>query len=353
MRVIRTERDRKDRSKGGQKQRRTEAGRTEAKENRDTKGRGKGGQKQRRTGVRRRTRWRQTGSAECSRAPLNIVRPLRPLSISFFAHFQKVTQYTLIIQATDMEGNPTYGLSNTATTFIRITDVNDNPPEFTADTVGLSRGTHPPEGPGCAGVADSRPRVCSVHRLIFFFFSQFFGEVQENRVNVIVANLTVTDKDQPHTQAWSAIYRIVAGDPTGRFSIPTDPTTNEGLLTVVKVGAHTHTQSAEPHSTRLQCTKWHHLFFSSCSSEQPIDFELTRSFTLLVEAQNEVPLARGIHLPRQPTATVSVTVLDVNESPEFSPNPKLIKLEEGLPAGSLLTTFTAQDPDRFMSQNVR
>jgi len=29
-----------------------------------------------------------------------------------------------------MEGNPTYGLSNTATTVIRITDVNDNPPDF-------------------------------------------------------------------------------------------------------------------------------------------------------------------------------------------------------------------------------
>uniref|UniRef100_A0A674PLF0 Cadherin 2, type 1, N-cadherin (neuronal) n=1 Tax=Takifugu rubripes TaxID=31033 RepID=A0A674PLF0_TAKRU len=194
---------------------------------------------------------------------------------------EKVTQYTLIVQATDMEGNPTYGLSNTATTVIRITDVNDNPPEFTTDT--------------------------------------FSGDVDENRVNVIVANLTVTDKDQPHTQAWSAVYRIVAGDPTGRFSIPTDPTTNEGLLTVVK----------------------------------PINYEEKRSFMLMVEAQNEVPLARGIHLPRQPTVTVSVRILDVNESPEFSPNPKSIKLEEGLPAGSLLTTFTAQDPDRFMSQNVR
>uniref|UniRef100_A0A4W6C5P8 Cadherin 2, type 1, N-cadherin (neuronal) n=1 Tax=Lates calcarifer TaxID=8187 RepID=A0A4W6C5P8_LATCA len=190
------------------------------------------------------------------------------------------TQYTLIIQATDMEGNPTYGLSNTATTVIRITDVNDNPPEFTTDT--------------------------------------FFGEVHENRVNVIVANLTVTDKDQPHTPAWSAVYRIIDGDSTGRFSIPTDPTTNEGLLTVVK----------------------------------PVDFELTRSFMLTVEAVNEVPLARGIHLPRQSTATVSVRILDINESPEFSPNPKPIKLEEGLPAGSLLTTFTAQDPDRFMRQTM-
>lgn len=64
---------------------------------------------------------------------------------------------------------------------------------------------------------------------------QFFGEVPENRVNVIVANLTVTDKDQPNTPAWNAVYKITGGDPTGRFSVPTNPTTNEGLVTVVKV----------------------------------------------------------------------------------------------------------------------
>ena len=41
----------------------------------------------------------------------------------------------VIIQATDMEGNLNYGLSNTATVIITVTDVNDNPPEFTASTV--------------------------------------------------------------------------------------------------------------------------------------------------------------------------------------------------------------------------
>lgn len=56
------------------------------------------------------------------------VSPVSPL-------LQKVPQYTLIIQATDMEGNPMYGLSNTATAVIRVTDINDNPPEFTVDTV--------------------------------------------------------------------------------------------------------------------------------------------------------------------------------------------------------------------------
>uniref|UniRef100_A0A452V8Q4 Cadherin-2 n=1 Tax=Ursus maritimus TaxID=29073 RepID=A0A452V8Q4_URSMA len=194
---------------------------------------------------------------------------------------EKVQQYTLIIQATDMEGNPTYGLSNTATAVITVTDVNDNPPEFTAMT--------------------------------------FYGEVPENRVDVIVANLTVTDKDQPHTPAWNAVYRISGGDPTGRFAIQTDPNSNDGLVTVVK----------------------------------PIDFETNRMFVLTVAAENQVPLAKGIQHPPQSTATVSVTVIDVNENPYFAPNPKIIRQEEGLHAGTMLTTFTAQDPDRYMQQNIR
>lgn len=80
---------------------------------------------------------------------------------------------------------------------------------------------------------------------------------------------------------------------------------------------------------------------------------MSRTFVLTVVAENEVPLARGIHLPRQSTATVSIKVIDVNESPYFEPNPKLMRMEEGLPAESMLTTFTAQDPDRFMLQTIR
>lgn len=86
---------------------------------------------------------------------------------------------------------------------------------------------------------------------------------------------------------------------------------------------------------------------------QPIDYEISRTYVLTVEARNEVPLARGIHSPRQSTATVSIRVIDVNESPFFEPNPKLIRLEEGMMPESTLTTFTAQDPDRFMQQTIR
>lgn len=64
---------------------------------------------------------------------------------------------------------------------------------------------------------------------------QFFGEVPENQVNINVLKLTVTDKDQPNTGAWNTIYRITAGDPAAHFSAHTDPVSNEGLLTVIKV----------------------------------------------------------------------------------------------------------------------
>lgn len=64
---------------------------------------------------------------------------------------------------------------------------------------------------------------------------QFSGEVPENKVNVVVANLTAVDRDQPHSPNWNAVYRIVSGDPSGHFAIRTNPVTNEGMLTVIKV----------------------------------------------------------------------------------------------------------------------
>lgn len=57
---------------------------------------------------------------------------------------QKVQQYIVIVQATDMEGNLNYGLSNTATAIITVTDVNDNPPEFSTSTVSSSHSAGTP-----------------------------------------------------------------------------------------------------------------------------------------------------------------------------------------------------------------
>uniref|UniRef100_A0AAV2M600 Cadherin-4 n=1 Tax=Knipowitschia caucasica TaxID=637954 RepID=A0AAV2M600_KNICA len=194
---------------------------------------------------------------------------------------EKVSQYTIIVQATDMEGNLNFGLSNTATALISITDINDNPPELTVRT--------------------------------------FSGEVPENKVNVVVTNLTVLDRDQPHSPNWNAVYRIVSGDPSGHFTIRTNPVTNEGMLTVVK----------------------------------PVDFEMNRAFMLTVVVSNQAHLASGIQSSLQSTAGVTISIQDVNEPPVFPINPKMIRFEEGVPAGTALTAFSAQDPDHFVHQTVR
>uniref|UniRef100_A0A667ZYD0 Cadherin-4 n=1 Tax=Myripristis murdjan TaxID=586833 RepID=A0A667ZYD0_9TELE len=189
-----------------------------------------------------------------------------------------VFAYTIIVQATDMEGNLNFGLSNTATALISITDINDNPPELTVRTV-----------------------------------------MPENKVNVVVTNLTVVDRDQPHSPNWNAVYRIVSGDPSGHFTIRTNPITNEGMVTVVK----------------------------------PVDFEMNRAFMLTVVVSNQAHLASGIQSSLQSTAGVTISVQDVNEPPVFPVNPKLIRFEEGVPAGTTLTVFAAQDPDHFIHQTVR
>ncbi|XP_048877557.1 cadherin-4-like [Brienomyrus brachyistius] len=194
---------------------------------------------------------------------------------------EKVSQYTIIIQATDMEGNLNFGLSNTATALITVTDINDNPPEFISRT--------------------------------------FSGEVLENKVNVVVANLTVNDLDKPHTPNWNAVYRIVSGDPSGHFTIQTHPVTNDGMVTVLR----------------------------------PVDYEMNRAFMLTVVVINQEPLASGIQSSLQSTAGVTISVADVNEPPFFPANPKLVRFEEGVPAGTALTNFAASDPDRFVHQVVR
>lgn len=60
----------------------------------------------------------------------------------------------------------------------------------------------------------------------------------ENRKDYEIGRVNVTDRDDPGTGNWEAKYSIT-NDPKGNFKISTDPATNQGVLTVVKV------QSAE------------------------------------------------------------------------------------------------------------
>lgn len=75
-------------------------------------------------------------------------------------------------------------------------------------------------------------------------------------------------------------------------------------------------------------------------------------FMLTVVVSNQARLATGIQSSLQSTADVTISVQDVNEAPYFPNNPKHIRFEEGVPAGTSLTTFSASDPDRLKMQQT-
>ncbi|XP_037062135.1 cadherin-3 isoform X1 [Peromyscus leucopus] len=103
---------------------------------------------------------------------------------------EKVPEYTLTIQATDMDGE---GSTTTAVAIVEILDANDNAPEF-------------------------EPQ-------------KYEAWVPENAVGHEVQSLTVTDLDAPNSPAWRATYRIVGGDDGDHFTVTTHPETNQGILT--------------------------------------------------------------------------------------------------------------------------
>ncbi|XP_045893949.1 cadherin-13 isoform X2 [Micropterus dolomieu] len=146
----------------------------------------------------------------------------------------------------------------------------------------------------------------------------FEAYVYEGSTGVVV-NLTVDDRDDPDTGAWRATYSIINGDPTQSFEIQTNPDNNEGMLSVVK----------------------------------PLDYEANAFHMLLIKVENEDPLVPDVGYGPSSTATVHVTVLDINEGPIFFPDPLTVTMMENIPLGSFVALLNATDPDILQIQSIR
>ncbi|XP_068119389.1 cadherin-like protein 26 isoform X3 [Hyperolius riggenbachi] len=142
--------------------------------------------------------------------------------------------------------------------------------------------------------------------------------VKEGEQNPELLRLKVEDKDTPKTPAWNAKYKILVGNENDNYNITTNPETNEGILMIQK----------------------------------PLDFEGTPTKIVVISVENEEPYysCKTTKLRIDKTATPAnltlyITVQDANDAPVFSPPSKIIREKEGVKVGTVLGTFTANDPD--------
>lgn len=91
----------------------------------------------------------------------------------------------------------------------------------------------------------------------------------------------------------------------------------------------------------------------ACCLSQPLDYESAMFHTLLIKVENEDPLVPDVVYGPSSTATVYITVMDVNEGPVFFPDPLVVIRRENIPVGSFVAMLNATDPDYLQTQSIR
>uniref|UniRef100_A0A8C0RLZ8 Cadherin-12 n=2 Tax=Canis lupus familiaris TaxID=9615 RepID=A0A8C0RLZ8_CANLF len=232
--------------------------------------------------------------------------------------------YTLRAQAVDIETRKP--LEPESEFIIKVQDINDNEPKFLDGPYVASVPEMSPVGAYVLQVkatdADD-PTYGNSARVVYSilqgqpYFSIdpktgiFHLKVPESSpIGSAIGRIRAVDPD--FGQNAEIEYNIVPGDGGNLFDIVTDEDTQEGVIKLKK----------------------------------PLDFETKKAYTFKVEASN-LHLDHRFHSagPFKDTATVKISVLDVEEPPVFSKPLYTMEVYEDTPVGTIIGAVTAQDLD--------
>ncbi|XP_057564925.1 cadherin-12 isoform X2 [Hippopotamus amphibius kiboko] len=248
--------------------------------------------------------------------------------------------YTLRAQAVDIETRKP--LEPESEFIIKVQDINDNEPQFLDGPYIASVPEMSPVGVIRTALPNMDREVKEQYQVLIQ--AKDMGGQLGGLAGTTVVNITLTDvNDNPprfpksifhlkvpeSSPIGSAIgriravdpdfgqnaeieYNIVPGDGGNLFDIVTDEDTQEGVIKLKK----------------------------------PLDFETKKAYTFKVEASN-LHLDHRFHSagPFKDTATVKISVLDVDEPPVFSKPLYTMEVYEDTPVGTIIGAVTAQDLD--------
>ncbi|XP_065761393.1 cadherin-12 isoform X2 [Muntiacus reevesi] len=248
--------------------------------------------------------------------------------------------YTLRAQAVDIETRKP--LEPESEFIIKVQDINDNEPKFLDGPYIASVPEMSPVGVIRTALPNMDREVKEQYQVLIQ--AKDMGGQLGGLAGTTIVNITLTDvNDNPprfpksifhlkvpeSSPVGSAIgriravdpdfgqnaeieYNIVPGDGGNLFDIVTDEDTQEGVIKLKK----------------------------------PLDFETKKAYTFKVEASN-VHLDHRFHSagPFKDTATVKISVLDVDEPPVFSRPLYTMEVYEDTPVGTIIGAVTAQDLD--------
>ncbi|XP_039657855.1 cadherin-like protein 26 isoform X3 [Perca fluviatilis] len=190
--------------------------------------------------------------------------------------YDKVQKYEVTVEAKD-QGNPSR--SSTAVITLNVVDSNSHPPTFKE--------------------------------------KKYQGEVLESTIKDDILRIAVDDKDTPKTPGWRAKYYFIDGNKEENYKIETDPTTNEGILSVIKGK----------------------------------DYETTTKTILRIGVENEEPLfvckskSTGPAAPPPDTVNITMKVIDDNDPPYYEKDHVDVQQKEEEEPGKVLFTPIVKDVD--------